>query len=156
MFSVIDGFTKQSMALEVDTSFPSRRMTRVLDAAIEKGGKPQAIRCDNGPELTSRHFLAKAIERRIELLHIQPGTPTENAYVESFHGRVRDECLNVNWFWNLFDARRKISARQLNDNTERPHCSPAYRTPEEFAQRWKRNSTNQNPSEEKTNSQIAL
>ena len=156
VFSVIDGFTKQSMALEVDTSFPSRRMTRVLARAIERGGKPQAIRCDNGPELTSRHFLAWAIERKIDLLHIQPGKPTENAYVESFHGRLRDECLNVSWFWNLFDARRKISAWQLDYNTERPHSSLAYRTPEEFARLWQCNGKSQNPSEEKTNSQIAL
>lgn len=84
VLSVIDSFTKQSLALEVDTSFPSRRVTRVLDRAIGKYGKAQAIRCDNGPELTSRHFLAWAIENKIDILHIRPGKPTENAYVESF------------------------------------------------------------------------
>ena len=156
VFSVIDSFTKQSMALEVDTSFPSRRMTRVLDAAIKREGRPQAIRCDNGPELTSRHFLAWAIERKIDLVHIRPGKPTENAYVESFHGRLRDECLNVSWFWNLFDARSKISAWQRDYNQVRPHSALAYRTPEEFAQLWKCNGETQTPFEEKTNSQIAL
>jgi transposase InsO family protein len=76
-------------------------------------GQPQAIRCDNGPELTSRHFLAWCVERQIELRHIQPGKPTQNARVESFHGRLREECLTVSWFQNLFDARRKIAAWKI-------------------------------------------
>ena len=79
---------------------------------VAERGQPQAIRCDNGPELTSRHFLAWCVERQIELVHIQPGKPTQNARVESFHGRLRDECLTVSWFQNLFDARRKIAAWQ--------------------------------------------
>jgi Integrase core domain len=94
---------------------------------------PQTIRCDNGPELTSRHFLAWCVERQIELLHIQPGKPTQNAHVESFHGRLREECLNVSWSQNLFDARRKITACQKEYNEERPHSSLGYRTPKEFA-----------------------
>ena len=132
VLSVIDSFTKQSLALEVDTSFPSRRVTRVLGAAIRSYGRPQAIRCDNGPEISSRHFLAWAVEEKIDVVHIRPGKPTENAYVESFHGRLRDECLNVSWFWNLFDARRKISAWQREYNSERPHSALRYLTPEEF------------------------
>ena len=91
------------------------------------------IRCDNGPELTSRHFLAWCVERQIELLHIQPGKPTQNARVESFHGRLRDECLTVSWFQNLFDARRKIAVWRVEYNEERPHSSLGYRTPKEFA-----------------------
>ena len=143
VLSVIDSFTKQSLALEVNTSFPSRRMTRVLEKAIERYGPPLAIRCDNGPELTSRHFLAWAIESKIDILHIRPGKPTENAYVESFHGRLRDECLNVSWFWNLFDARRKISAWRLDYNFQRPHSSLGYRTPAEFHQAWLAQTTKQ-------------
>ena len=136
VFSVIDSFTKQSLALEVDTSFPSRRVTRVLEQAMSRWGKPQSIRCDNGPEISSRHFLAWAIDHRIDVLHIRPGRPTENAYVESFHGRLRDECLNTSWFWKLFDARRKITAWQQDYNTQRPHSSLGYRTPAEFHQEW--------------------
>ena len=106
-------------------------------------GQPQAIRCDNGPELTSRHFLAWCVERQIELVHIQPGKPTQNARVESFHGRLREECLTVSWFQNLFDARRKIAAWRMEYNEERPHSSLGYRTPQEFAtgrerELWKR------------------
>jgi putative transposase len=105
----------------------------VLDAIVAERGQPLAIRCDNVPELTSRHFLAWCVERQIELLHIQPGKPTQNAHVESFHGRLREECLTVSWFQNLFDARRKIAAWRTEYNEERPHSSLGYRTPKEFA-----------------------
>jgi putative transposase len=89
-----------------------------------------------GPEITSRHFLAWGVERRIDVVHIQPGKPTQNAQVESFNGRLRDECLNVSWFWNLLDARRKIARWGEDYNRERPHSALNYRTPEEFAQQW--------------------
>ena len=111
VLSVVDAYTRECLALEVDTSFASRRVTRVLDAIASERGMPLAIRCDNGPELTSRHFLAWCMERKVELIHIQPGKPTQNARVESFHGRLRDECLTVSWFQNLFDARARRGAR---------------------------------------------
>ena len=76
-------------------------VTRVLEEIVVRRGKPQSIRCDNGPELTSRHFLAWCLEQQIELVHIQPGKPTQNAQVESFHGKLREECLRVSWFQNL-------------------------------------------------------
>jgi putative transposase len=106
----------------------------VLDEVIARRGRPEAIRCDNGPELTSRHFLAWSLEWHIEVRHIQPGNPTQNAYVESFHGKLREECLRVSWFTNLFDARRKIADWRKEYNEERPHSSLDYRTPAEFAQ----------------------
>lgn len=133
VLSVVDAYTRECLAWEVDTSFASRRVTRVLEAIVVERGQPKAIRCDNGPELTSRHFLAWCIERQIELVHIQPGKPTQNAHVESFHGRLREECLAVSWFQNLFDARRKITAWQIEYNEERPHSSLGYRTPKELA-----------------------
>jgi transposase InsO family protein len=86
-----------------------------------------------GPELTSRHFLSWCEERKIQLIHIQPGKPTQNGHVESFNGRLRDECLNANWFQNLVDARRKITGWKDEYNRERPHSSLGYRTPIEFA-----------------------
>ena len=133
VLSVVDAYTRECLALEVGTSFASRRVTRVLEAIVAERGQPLAIRCDNGPELTSRNFLAWCVERQIELVHIQPGKPTQNARVESFHGRMREECLNVSWFQNLFDARRKIAAWRKEYNEERPHSSLGYRTPKEFA-----------------------
>lgn len=112
---------------------PSRRITRALARIIETGGAPMAIRSDNGPEISSRHYLAWCIEKRIDAIHIQPGKPTQNAFVESFHGRLRDECLNVSWFWNLLDARKKISAWRNEYNCHRPHSALGYLTPTEFA-----------------------
>ncbi len=134
VLSVVDVYTRECLALEVDTSFASRRVTRVLEAIVAERGQPQAIRCDNGPELTSRHFLAWCVERKIELLHIQPGKPTQNAHIESFHARLREECLRVSWFQNLFDARRRIATWRAEYNQERPHSSLGYRTPNEFAE----------------------
>jgi putative transposase len=133
VLSMVDAYTRECLGLEVDTSFASRRVTRVLDAIVAERGQPLTIRCDNGPELTSRHFLAWYVERRIELVHMQPGKPTQNGRVESFHGRLRDECLTVSWFQNLFDAKRKIAAWKLDYNEERPHRSLGYKTPKEFA-----------------------
>ncbi len=133
VLSVVDAYTRECLALEVDTSFASRRVTRVLDEIIAERGMPRVIRCDNGPELTSRHFLAWCIERKIELVHIQPGRPMQNGQVESFHGKLRDECLRVSWFGNLFEARRKIASWRNEYNHERPHSSLGYRTPQEFA-----------------------
>lgn len=133
VLSVIDAFTRECIALEVDTGFASRRVTRVLDAALARRAWPQRIRCDNGPELTSRHFLAWCMERQIDLRHIQPGRPMQNGHVESFHGKLRDECLNTSWFRNLFEARRRITAWKWEYNEQRPHSSLRYQTPAEFA-----------------------
>lgn len=133
VLSVMDTYTRECLALDADTSFPSPRVTRVLDSIAKTRGWPERMRCDNGPELTSRHFLAWSIERRITLEHIQPGRPTQNGHVESFHGKLRDECLNVSWFRNLFDARRKISEWRNDYNESRPHSSLGYATPSQFA-----------------------
>jgi putative transposase len=133
VLTVEDEYTRECPALEVDTSMASRRVTRVLEGIIAERGQPLAIRCDNGPEFTSRHFLAWCIERQIELVHIQPGKPQQNGYVESFHGKLRDECLNVSWFENLWDARRKIAAWRVEYNEERPHSALGYQTPAAFA-----------------------
>ena len=133
VLTVEDEYTRESLALPVDTSFASRRVTRELERILAERAKPLAIRCDNGPEVTSRHFLAWCIERQIALVHIQPGKPQQNGYVESFNGKLRDECLNVNWFENLWDARRKIAAWQKEYNEERPHSALGYQTPAAFA-----------------------
>lgn len=94
-------------------------------------GQPKTIRCDNGPELTSRHFLAWSVERQIELVHIQPGKPTQNAHVESFHGQLLEECLTLSWFQNLFDARRKIAAWRKEYNEKgRTACVQLETSPE--------------------------
>lgn len=133
VLNVIDAYTRESLAMEVDTSFAGLRVTRVLGQIIAERGLPLAIRCDNGPELTSRHFLAWALDRKIDLVHIQPGKPMQNAYVESFNSKLREECLRVSWFQNLFEARRIIANWRRDYNERRPHSSLNYMTPAEFA-----------------------
>lgn len=132
-FTLIDGYTKECLAIEVNTGISSRQVTRVLERVIEQRGAPGHIRCDNGPEFTSLYFVEWCKQRGINVVHIQPGKPVQNGHVESFNGRFRDECLNTNWFVNLTDARRKIEAWRKEFNEERPHSSLAYRTPDEFA-----------------------
>lgn len=134
LLSVMDTFTRENVALVADTSFASRRVTGVLEQALRERGRPQRIKCDNGPELTSRHFLAWCLDRRIEPFHIQHGKPSQNGHVESFHGKLRDEFLNVSWFQNLFDARRKAAAWREDYNERRPHSAIGYMTPNAFAQ----------------------
>jgi putative transposase len=134
VFSVIDAFTRECLALDVDTSFCGPRVTRVLGQVMAERAAPASLRLDNGPEFTSRHFLAWGVEKRIALDYIEPGKPVQNAKVESFHGRLREECLNASWFENLWDARGKISAWRQEYNQVRPHSSLGYRTPAEFAE----------------------
>jgi putative transposase len=131
--TVVDEYTRECLAIEVDSCLSSRRVTRVLEWAIQQRGKPEALRCDNGPEFTSRHFLAWCEEQQVRLIHIQPGRPMQNGRVESFNGRLRDECLNANWFPTMGEAKRKIEAWREEYNRERPHSSLGYQTPEEFA-----------------------
>lgn len=138
VLNVIGAYTRESLAMEVDTSFASLRLTRVLDEIIAQRGLPQAIRCDNGSELTSRHFLAWNLERKINLIHVQPGRPTQNGYVESFNGKLREECLRINWFQNLFEARRIIADWPHDYNECRPHSSLNYLTPAAFAAKTSR------------------
>lgn len=135
VLSVLDVYTRECLSLEADTGFPSRRVTRELEKMVAERGVPEAIRCDNGPEFTSRHFLAWCLEKKIALVHIEPGRPVQNAHVESFHGKLRDECLNASWFGNLFEARVKIAAWKKEYNEERPHSSLGYLAPREFARR---------------------
>lgn len=131
--TVVDNYTRECLAIEVDSCLSSRRVTRALEWIIQQRGQPLALRCDNGPEFTSRHFLAWCEEHKIQLIHIQPGRPMQNGRVESFNGRLRDECLNANWFPTLMEAQRKIEQWRQEYNEERPHSSLRYLTPVEFA-----------------------
>lgn len=130
---VEDAFTRECLALEADTSFPSPRVTRILDQIATERGKPAGLRSDNGPELTSRHYLAWCVAHQVEPLHIPPGRPTQNGRLESLNGRVRDEFLSVSWFQNLFDARVKGAIWRQDYNEVRPHSSLGYLTPAAFA-----------------------
>ena len=97
VLTIVDSYTRECLAIEVDSCLSSRRVTRALEWIIQQRGAPERLRCDNGPEFTSRHFLGWCEERRIQLIHIQPARPMQNRRIESFNGRLRDECLNANW-----------------------------------------------------------
>jgi putative transposase len=133
ILTIVDSYTRECPALLVDTSLSGQQVTRLLERVMEQRGRPRSLRCDNGPEFTSRHFIGWCEANGIALIHIQPGKPMQNGYVESFNGRFRAECLNANWFLNQKDAREKIEMWRQEYNSERPHSSLAYRTPDEFA-----------------------
>jgi putative transposase len=133
--NLMDGYTREALAIEVDTSLPGARVVRVLAQLRETRGVPERIRVDNGTEFTSRVADLWAYEQGVELHFIEPGKPTQNAYIESFNGKFRDECLNENWFMSLEEARMKIEAWRRDYNQVRPHSALGYQTPEEFAAR---------------------
>ncbi len=130
--SVVDAFTRECLALEADTSLGNGRVTRALDRLIEERGLPENVRSDNGPGFTSRRMLGWAEERKITLMHIQPGRSMQNGHMGSFHGRLRDECLNASWFRTLNVVRRTLDNYRQEYNCERSHSSLAYKTPAEF------------------------
>lgn len=134
MLTVVDDCTRECPAIEVDGSLGGLRVRRVLDRIASERGLPEAIVLDNGPEFRGRALAAWSEERRVRLEFIQPGKPAQNAYAESFNGRLRDECLNANWFTSLSDARRKIESWRHDYNELRPHSSLNYLPPAEFAQ----------------------
>jgi putative transposase len=130
--NVVDDFSRECLAIEVDTSLPGGRVVRTLDAIAGVRGYPETIVLDNGTELTSLAMLCWARDRRVRLHFIQPGKPTQNAYIESFNGRFRDECLNEHDFSTLAEARATIEEWRLDYNASRPHRALQNRTPEEF------------------------
>lgn len=141
--AIVDDFSKESVAIEVDTSLSGSRVARVLDQLAAQRGLPPVIRVDNGPEFTSLALDAWAYRNGVKLAFIQPGKPTQNAYIESFNGRFRDECLNDNWFSTLHEAKARIAAWRKDYNHSRPHSALGYLTPIEFAAQ--RNSGNLTP-----------
>lgn len=132
MLTVVDTYTRESLAIEVDTSLSGARVARVLDRVIDERAVPAEIMMDNGPELTSKALDQWAYERGVRLRFIAPGKPQQNGFIESFNGKLRDECLNEHWFTTLYDAREKVEAWRVEYNRERPHSSLQNRTPEEF------------------------
>ena len=125
-------FAAWLMSMAGIPSFGSGRVTRVLERVIAERGRPENVRSDNGPEFTSRRMIGWAEDWKVGLVHIQPGRPMQNGHVESFHGRLRDECLNTSWFRTLHDVRCTLAAWREEYNCERPHSSLDYRPPQEF------------------------
>lgn len=135
VFAVKDIFTRESICLYVDRSIPGARVARELDRIIEARGKPTAIVCDNGTEFTGKAMDQWESHTGVDLRFIQPGKPIQNAFIESFNGKLRRECLDQNWFIDLEDARRTIEEWRQEYNNERPTKPLGKRTPTEFA-KW--------------------
>ena len=141
IFTLIDEVTRECIAIEVDTSITGQQVSRYLNKAILFRGRPKEILTDNGPEFTSNALNAWAYERHIEHVFIEPGKPMQNGFIESFNGRFRDECLNLNWFSSLHDAREIISRWKDEYNMVRPHSSLGDMTPVEYARTLKNHAT---------------
>jgi putative transposase len=131
--NLMDGYTREALRIEADTSLPGLRVVRILESLRERRGTPVAIQVDNGTEFTSRVVDQWAHQNQVALHFIDRGKPTQNALIESFNGKFRDECLNQNWFVDLRHAREVIEDWRVDYNTVRPHSSLRYLTPEEFA-----------------------
>jgi len=132
--TLVDHFSRESPAIEVDTSLGGRRVVRVLDRVVEKRGKPDSVTVDNGTEFDSKAVDAWGHTNGVKIVFIRPGKPNENAFIESFNGRFREECLNENLFENLDEARKIIEDWRNDYNEERPHGSLGKLTPREFTQ----------------------
>lgn len=131
--NIVDDFTKQCLAIEVDTSLPGRRVVNVLERLAESRGLPKSITIDNGPEFAGKALDEWAYSQGLHLHFIQPGKPQQNAYIESFNGKFRDECLNEHWFVSMRHARQVIEEWRQEYNDQRPHSSLGYLTPNRFA-----------------------
>jgi len=134
LLTMIDTYTKESLRIEVDTSIGGQRVAAVLTQISAFRGLPESIVVDNGPEFISNALDAWAYVRGIKLHFIRPGKPVDNAFMESFNGKLRDECLNENWFMSLEHARTVIEDWRIDYNQERPHSSLGDLTPYEFMQ----------------------
>lgn len=132
MLTIVDDYTRESVAIEVDHSLPGARVARVLDYLKIFRGLPKVIVVDNGSEFTGRTMDEWAHQNNVKLNFIRPGKPVENAFIESFNGKIRDECLNENWFSSLEEARRTIEEWRVDYNKYRPHSSLGGLSPEEF------------------------
>ena len=130
--TMVDEFTRECPRIDVDTSLPAARVIAALEQLAAVRGLPQSIVVDNGPEFISRALDIWAYRHGVQLVFIRPGKPVENAYIESFHSRFRDECLSAHWFLDIADARFQVEQFRRDYNEARPHSSLGNRTPNEF------------------------
>jgi putative transposase len=133
LLNIVDEYTRECLRIEVDTSLNGVRVVRALEALRATRGLPERILTDNGPEFTGRAMDSWAYARGVKLQFIEPGKPTQNAYIESFNGRFRDEYLDGHWFTTLDEARQLIEADRVDYNEKRPHSSIGRMPPARFA-----------------------
>jgi len=130
--NIVDDYNRECLAAEVDTSIQGARVVRVLERLRERRGLPEVVVTDNGPGFAGRALDLWAYQQSVKLRFIEPGKPVQNAFIESFNGKMRDECLNEHWFGTLVEARQTIEAWRRDYNEVRPHSSLGNRTPLEF------------------------
>jgi putative transposase len=133
VLTLVDDYSRECLAIEADTSLPGARVVQILEQVSGVRGTPEAVVLNNGPEFAGKALDAWAYQRGVGLHFIDPGKPVQNAYIESFNGKFRDECLNEHWFGNLAEAQAIMEAWRQDYNTVRPHSSLGNRTPEEAA-----------------------
>jgi putative transposase len=133
VLTMVDNFSRESLALVVAKGISGHRVVEVLQRIVRERGCPRSIQVDNGPEFTSRVLDQWAYLNRVTINFSRPGKPTDNAFIESFNGRLRQECLNQNWFLSLEDAQDKLEKWRRHYNEERPHSSLGNLSPNEFA-----------------------
>lgn len=151
---IIDVYTRECLALEVDTSISGERVVRALGRLAQSRGLPETIVMDNGTEFTSKAMLRWSQQTEVRLHFIAPGKPVQNAYAESFNGKLRDECLNLHYFTSLYDARYKLDTWRRIYNEERPHSSLKYTTPQAHRLAWEQRNQIQ-PDQEKLSLPVA-
>jgi putative transposase len=132
ILTVTDEFTRESLAIEGETRIRTREVMQVLQHSITQRGAPAYLRSDTGPEFVAQAVQQWVQRQQVQTAYIAPGSPWQNGYGESFNGRLRDECLNLEWFRNLAEAKVVIGAWRRHYNQERPHSSLGYQTPHEF------------------------
>jgi len=137
VFTLVDNFSRVSPAIEADFSLKGERVVQVLEGvARQQGSYPKVISVDNGPEFISKALDEWAHRHRVKLSFSRPGTPTDNPFIESFNGRLREECLDQHWFESLAEARAVLERYRIEYNTLRPHSSLKDRTPAEYLVDW--------------------
>ena len=132
LLTVVDLFSRESLAIVPRVHFRAAHVVEVLDRLARQRGAPQTIRCDNGPEFSGRMLDQWAYFQRVMLDFSRPATPTDNAYIESFNARLRQELLNASWFLSLADARERTEDWRKEYNEDRPHSSLGDLTPQQF------------------------
>jgi putative transposase len=148
LLTIVDDFTCESLAIEIDSTLPSRRVIAVLERLADERGLPEVLKTDNGPEFSSLIMRAWSAQRGVRQHFIDPGKPTQNGKIESFNARLRDELLNEHWFTSLEEMRRDVEAYRIRYNTYRPHGSLGYATPAEFARKYRESRQNLTPQSE--------
>jgi len=134
ILTVVDQFTRECVGLEADRSMTGMKVAQALERTTrERSSLPESITVDNGSEFCSRALEVWAMANEVQLCFIRPGRPVENGFIESFNGRLRDECLNVEWFSSLEEARQKLAKFRDHYNRQRPHSALADQTPAAFA-----------------------